>query len=215
MGFYGTHILPKIVDLTCGQRPTMRQREKIVPLATGRVLDIGIGSGHNLPYYDAARVTKLWGLDPAAEMTRMARARARTVEFEVEFIDLPGEEVPLGNASIDTVVITYALCTIPDAVAALAQVRRVLTPNGRLLFCEHGAAPDPKVRRWQDRINPVWKRFAGGCHLNRIIPEIIEHGGFRIEEMQMMYLPGWRPASFNFWGSAVPDERSRLPRTLQ
>lgn len=203
MSLYGKYILPRIVDLTCRQKPNMRQREKVVPLASGRVLDVGIGSGLNLPYYDSKRVTKLWGLDPAPEMTRMARERARSVDFEVEFIGLPGEEIPLENGSIDTVVITYTLCTIPDTSAALGQMRRVLRPSARLVFCEHGAAPDPEVRRWQDRINPVWKRLGGGCHLNRAIPQIIEQGGFRIERLETMYIPGWRPASFNYWGSAV------------
>jgi len=204
MGLYGKYILPKIVHFTCGLEPNMRQREKVVPLASGCVLEVGIGSGLNLPYYDPARVTKLWGLDPAPEMTRMAREQARSVDFGVEFIGLPGEEIPLEDGSVDTVLITYTLCTIPDTVVALGQMRRVLKTGGELIFCEHGAAPDTKVRRWQDRINPVWQRLGGGCHLNRTIPELIEQGGFRIKRMDTMYLPGWRPASFNYWGSAVP-----------
>ncbi|MDH3746343.1 MAG: class I SAM-dependent methyltransferase [Acidobacteriota bacterium] len=204
MGLYSKYILPKIVHVTCSLKPNMRQREKVVPLASGYVLEVGIGSGLNLPYYDSARVTKLWGLDPAPEMTRMARERARKVDFEVDFIGLPGEEVPLEDGSVDTVVITYTLCTIPDTAAALGQMRRVLKSGGELIFCEHGVAPDTNVRRWQDRINPIWKRLGGGCHLNRAIPELIEQGGFQIERMDTMYLPGWRPATFNYWGSAVP-----------
>jgi ubiquinone/menaquinone biosynthesis C-methylase UbiE len=205
MGFYSKYILPTVVHFTCSLKPTMRQREKIIPLASGCVLEVGIGSGLNLPYYDAARVTKLWGLDPAPEMTRMAREQAQSVDFDVEFIGLPGEEVPLEDGSVDTVVITYTLCTIPDTAVALGQMRRVLKPGGELIFCEHGAAPDANVRRWQDRINPVWRRFGGGCHLNRVIPELIEQGGFRIERMDTMYIPGWRPASYNYWGSAVSN----------
>jgi ubiquinone/menaquinone biosynthesis C-methylase UbiE len=205
MGLYSKYILPTVVHFTCSLKPTMRQREKIIPLASGCILEVGIGSGLNLPYYDASRVTKLWGLDPAPEMTRMAREQAQSVDFDVEFIGLPGEEIPLEDGSVDTVVITYTLCTIPDTAVALGQMRRVLKPGGELIFCEHGAAPDANVRRWQDRINPVWRRFGGGCHLNRAIPELIEQGGFRIERMDTMYIPGWRPASYNYWGSAVSN----------
>ena len=204
MGFYDKHVLPRIVHLTCGMKPNMRQREKVVPLASGRVLEIGIGSGLNLPYYDPARVDKVWGLDPSPEMTEMAREAARSVDFDVEFIGLPGEEVPLEDESVNTVLVTYTLCTIPDTEAALAQMRRVLKPGGQLIFCEHGAAPDARVLRWQNRINPIWKRLGGGCHLNRAIPRLIEQGGFEIRVIETMYLPGWRPASFNYWGSAVP-----------
>ena len=202
MGLYGKYILPKIVHLTCSMKPNMRQREKVVPLARGRVLEVGVGSGLNFPYYDASRVTKVWGLDPSLEMTRMAEKAADSVSFEVEFIGLPGEEIPLEDNSVDTVVITYTLCSIPETGPALRQMARVLNPGGKLIFCEHGAAPDASVRRWQDRINPVWKRLGGGCHLNRAIPSLIEEGGFRIEEMETMYIPGWRPASFNYWGAA-------------
>ena len=204
MGIYGKFILPRIVHLSCGTRPAMRQREKVVPQASGRVLEVGIGSGLNLRYYDPARVEKVWGLDPSPEMTRLAREEARSVEVDVEFIDLPGEEIPLEDRSVDTVLVTYTLCTIPDTAAALGQMRRVLAANGRLIFCEHGAAPDADVRRWQDRLDPVWQRLGGGCHLNRAIAPLIEQGGFRIETMETMYLPGWRPASFNYWGRAVP-----------
>jgi ubiquinone/menaquinone biosynthesis C-methylase UbiE len=184
-------------------KPNMRQREKVVPLAHGRVLEIGIGSGLNFPYYDASNVTKLWGLDPSPEMTQMAEKVARAVPFDVEFIGLPGDEIPLEDDSVDTVLITYTLCTIPDTQPALRQMARVLKPGGNLIFCEHGAAPDPSVRRWQDRINPIWKRLGGGCHLNRAIPDLIKEGGFRITHMETMYIPGWRPASFNYWGAAA------------
>ena len=204
MGLYSKYILPKVIHITCGLKPNMRQREKVVPHARGRVLEVGIGSGLNLPYYDAAKVTKIWGLDPAPEMTHMARQVAASMPFEVEFIGLPGDEIPLENNSVDTVVVTYTLCTIADTAAALRQMGRVLRPGGELIFCEHGAAPDANVRRWQDRLNPVWKRLGGGCNLNRPIPALIEAGGFRISSLDTMYIPGWRPASFNYWGKAVP-----------
>lgn len=204
MGLYSRYILPRVIHFTCGLKPNMCQREKVVPHARGRVLEVGIGSGLNLPFYDSANVTKVWGLDPAPEMTRIAEGAARSLPFEVEFTGLPGEEIPLEDGSVDTVVVTYTLCTIPDTTAALRQMSRVLRPGGELLFCEHGAAPDARVRRWQDRLNPLWKRLGGGCNLNRPIPTLIEAGGFRIKCLDAMYIPGWRPASFNYWGTAVP-----------
>lgn len=204
MGLYSRYILPKVVHFTCGLKPNMRQREKVVPRARGRVLEVGIGSGLNLPYYDSAKVTKVWGLDPSPEMTQMARRAAASLPFEVEFIGLPGDEIPLEDNSVDTVVVTYTLCTISDTTPALRQISRVLRPGGELIFCEHGVAPDASVRRWQDRLNPIWKRLGGGCNLNRPIPTIIEAGGFRIKSLDTMYIPGWRPASFNYWGTAVP-----------
>ncbi len=204
MGFYSRYILPKAVHLACGSQSVMRQREKVVPYARGRVLEIGIGSGLNLPFYDTTKVSKIWGLDPAPEMISMARQAAGTLPFEVEFIALPGAEIPLEDNSIDTVVITYTLCSIPETLPALRQMSRVLRPGGELIFCEHGVAPDASVRRWQERINPLWKRIGGGCHLNRSIPAELEAGGFRIRSLDSMYIAGWRPASFNFWGVAVP-----------
>ena len=203
MALYSKYILPKVVHFACSLKPNMRQREKVVPLARGRVLEIGIGSGLNLPYYDATRVTRLWGLDPSLEMKRMAEEAARSMSFDVEFIGLPGEEIPLEDNSVDTVLITYTLCTIPETEPALRGMARVLKPGGELIFCEHGRAPDESVRRWQDRMNPIWKRLGGGCHLNRAIPDLIEQGGFRIKGMETMYVPGWRPASFNYWGTAT------------
>jgi ubiquinone/menaquinone biosynthesis C-methylase UbiE len=164
---------------------------------------VGIGSGLNLPYYDAGRVERLWGLEPSAEMIALAREAARRAEFEVEFIGLPGDEIPLEDDSVDSVVVTYTLCTIPETEPALRQMARVLRPGGELIFCEHGLAPDAGVRRWQSRIDPIWHRCAGGCHLDRAIPELIEQAGFTIRQLQTMYLPGWRPATFNYWGTAA------------
>lgn len=204
MGIYGKYILPKVVHYTCGLKPNMRQREKVVPRARGRVLEIGIGSGLNLPYYDSSKVTKVWGLDPSPEMRKMAEEAARSAAVDVEFIGLSGEEIPLDDRSVDSVVTTYNLCTIRETGTALREMIRVLRPGGELIFCEHGAAPDADVRKWQDRLNPIWMRLGGGCQLNRAIPELIEQGGFRIERMETMYIPGWRPACFNYWGTAVP-----------
>ena len=202
MGIYSKYVLPRVVHFTCSLKPNMRQREKVVPLATGEVLEIGLGSGLNLPFYDSTRVKKLWGLEPAEEMRRMAADAVRKLRFEFEFLDLPGEEIPLETDSVDTVLVTYTLCTIPETEPALRGMARVLRPGGKLIFCEHGAAPDASVRRWQDRLKPVWKRLGGGCHLNREIPDLIDAGGFEIDAIDTMYLPGWRPAAFNYWGTA-------------
>lgn len=203
MGLYSRFILPKVVHFTCGMKPIMHQRRKVVPQAEGLVLEIGVGSGLNLPFYDADRVSKVLGLEPSAEMRQIASRAAADAPVDVEFIDLPGENIPLNDGSVDTILVTYTLCTIPDTQAALNQMSRVLKPGGRLIFCEHGAAPDASVRRWQDRLNPLWGRLGGGCHLNRMIPDLITAGGFRIDQMESMYIPGWRPASFNYWGSAI------------
>lgn len=202
MGFYDRYLLPKLVHMTCGQNPAMRQRAKVVPLATGRVLEIGIGSGLNIPLYDARNVTHLWGLDPSAEMWAIAQKNAAEHHLDVEFIQSPAESIPLEDHSLDSVLMTYTLCTIPDAPAALAEIKRVLKPSGRLIFCEHGYAPDESVRRWQNRINPIWKKLAGGCNLNRHIPGLLEQSGFKTTDLQTMYLPGWKPGTFNYWGTA-------------
>jgi ubiquinone/menaquinone biosynthesis C-methylase UbiE len=165
-------------------------------------LEVGIGSGLNLPFYDPDKVTEVVGLDPSSELTAMADRAARDVSFDVEFVPAGAEEIPLDSSSVDTVVVTYTICSIPESEAALREMARVLRPGGKLLFCEHGKAPDAKVSRWQNRLNPIWRRFGGGCELNRDIPEVIREGGFAITEMETMYLPGWRPASFNYWGAA-------------
>ena len=202
MGFYRKYILPRATHFACSLKPTMQQRARIVPLAAGRVLEIGIGSGLNLPFYTAGKVEHLWGLDPSRELWALAQARRGAVDFDVEFIEAQAASIPLAVASADCVVITYTLCTIPEVLPALEEVRRVLKPGGQLIFCEHGAAPDQSVRRWQDRLNPVWRAVAGGCNLNRPVPVLLEQGGFRIDDLQTLYIPGWKPASFNFWGSA-------------
>ncbi len=202
MSLYEKYVLPKCLHWACSIKPIHRQREKVVPLAEGHVLEIGIGSGLNLPFYNREKITKLWGLEPTVEMRRQAARRAAQLEMDVEFLGLPGEEIPLADGSVDTVLMTYTLCTIPDAERALRGMARVLRPGGRLIFCEHGAAPDESVRRWQDRINPLWKKIAGGCHVNRPIPDLIQQGGFHINSVETMYLPGWRPLTFNYWGTA-------------
>jgi ubiquinone/menaquinone biosynthesis C-methylase UbiE len=203
MGFYTKYLLPKAVHFVCGTKRIMKQRKKVVSLAEGRVLEVGIGSGLNLPFYDPAKVERVWGLDPSVELWALAEKTAAQVEFNVEFINGDAETIPLDDRSADNVLVTYTLCTVAGVLPSLEEIRRVLKSDGHLIFCEHGAAPDAAVRRWQNRLNPVWKRIAGGCSLNLPIPSLLEQAGFKIRKMDTMYLPGWKPAAFNYWGVAV------------
>jgi len=204
MSFYDDRVLPHLIDLVCSTKPTRKQREKIVHLAEGDVLEIGFGSGLNLPYYDRTTVRKIFGLEPSEGMRRKAQPNVDASGLDVEFIDLPGEEIPLESQSVDTVLVTFTLCSIDDAVAALEGMRRVLKPGGKLLYCEHGASPDDRVRRWQERLNPGWKRVSGGCNMNRDVPGLIESSGFRITTDERMYIPGPKVLSYNYWGAAKP-----------
>jgi ubiquinone/menaquinone biosynthesis C-methylase UbiE len=213
--WYERHVLPWLVDLACSVRPVRRQRQKVVPLARGRVLEIGIGTGLNLAHYDRSVVETIVGLDPGVEMHPLARRRSRNAGLAVELVGLSAERIPFDDGSFDTVLVTYALCTIPDPLAALREMRRVLRPGGRLVFCEHGRAPDASVRRWQDRLTPVWGKLAGGCRLNRDIPALLGQAGFRSADLQQRYLPGPRALTYNYWGTATAsrdDERAGLPR---
>jgi len=201
--WYERHVLPWLVDVACSIRPVWRQRQKVVPLAQGRVLEVGIGTGLNLEHYDKSRIEQIVGLDPGLEMHPQARRRSRRAGIEVELVGLSAERMPHDDQTFDTVLVTYTLCTIDDPVSALQEMRRVLKPGGRLIFCEHGLAPDASVRRWQGRLTPVWARLAGGCHLDRDIPRLLKEAGFESEDMQAMYLPGPRALTYNYWGTAV------------
>ena len=201
MGLYEKYLLPRLTHLACQTRPAMRQREKVVPLATGKVLEIGIGSGLNLPYYREDQVQHIWGLDPSRELWALAETDRK---LDIEYLESPAESIPLDNHCADTVLVTYTLCTIPDIATTLAEIRRVLKPAGQLIFCEHGAAPDRWVRRFQEALTPAWRRVGGGCHLNREIPALLQAGGFRIRTMDSRYIMGWKPVSFNYWGIAKP-----------
>jgi ubiquinone/menaquinone biosynthesis C-methylase UbiE len=203
MGLYDRYILPKLLDAACSARPIERQRAKIVPQAEGVVLELGFGSGLNLPHYDPKKVERLIALEPSEGMLARSRAKASQAAFPVDVLPEMAETLSLADASVDTVLVTYSLCTIPDPVSALAAARRVLKPGGRLLFCEHGRAPDADVLRWQRRIEPVWKVIGGGCHLTREIPKLVASAGFAIDTMETMYLPkSPRWAGFNYWGAA-------------
>jgi ubiquinone/menaquinone biosynthesis C-methylase UbiE len=204
MGFYENRILPRLIDFACATPPILKQREKVVPQAEGRILEVGMGSAINIPFYDVSKVEMVWGLEPSEGMRRKAAPRIADAPFPIEWLGLPGEEIPLDDDSADTVLLTFTLCTIPDFAKALGQMRRVLKPGGRLLFAEHGAAPDESVRRWQDRLDPLWKRLAGGCHINREVPQAIEAAGFKVESLDTMYLPGTpKVAAFQYWGFAT------------
>lgn len=178
-------------------------RQRVIGAAQGRVLEIGSGSGLNLPFY-GERACEVLALEPAARMIRLARAKSHSGTVPVAFIEASAEEIPLDSGSVDTVVTTWTLCTIPHTPAALAEIRRVLRQGGRLLFVEHGASPDPRVRLWQDRLTPVWKRLSGGCHLNRPIRDLLEASGFQVDRLATGYMPGPKPLTFISEGSARP-----------
>jgi len=205
MSFFSRHILPWLIDTGCGTGPVMKQRAKVVPRAEGRVLEVGVGSGLNLGYYDPARVTRVTGLDISPELLARAEARAQATALPFEPLLLDAQTIPLQDASVDTVLVTYTLCSIPDPMRALAEMRRVLIPGGRLLFCEHGLAPDAGVQRLQRAIGPVWKRIAGNCHLDRQPHLDIARAGFRLDWHEEMYLPNTpRFGAYTHWGEARP-----------
>jgi ubiquinone/menaquinone biosynthesis C-methylase UbiE len=185
------------------QRNLAAYRARVVPAAQGRVLEIGIGSGLNLPYYGTA-VERVIGLDPSPKLLAMAREAARQTAIPLQLIENSAETIPLYNRSIDTVVTTWTMCSIPDVQRALGEMRRVLKPGGHLLFVEHGRSPDPSVRRWQDRLTPLWRRVGGGCHLNRAVSELVESAGLRIERLKTGYMRGPKPMTFMYEGSARP-----------
>ena len=202
MSFYENNILPHMINCLCGMKDIQKQRQKVVPLAEGKVLEVGMGSGLNLPFYDWGKVDMVWGLEPSEGMRRKAQKNLASCGGNVEWLGLPGESIPLDDNSADTVLLTYTLCTIPDWEQALSEMRRVLKPDGKLIFCEHGEAPDAAVKKWQDRVNPVWKKIAGGCNLNRPIPSCLKHGGFNIRSIESEYLKGPKIATYNYWGEA-------------
>lgn len=203
MNLYNKYILPSLIISGCNKKPQMKQREKIIPNAKGKVLEVGIGSGLNLSFYDPDKVTELVGIDPSLELWEK-RQPIKDLGFHYEFIKGVAEDMPFGKDNFDTIVITYTLCSIPDFQSALESLRKVLKPNGKFLFCEHGKAPDKSVLLTQNAINPIWKLIGGGCNINRDIPSIINGNGFKILNLETMYVPGWKPVSFNFWGEAKP-----------
>ena len=204
MGLYANYVLPRLINIAMQNRETACLRATWIPKARGAVLEVGIGSGLNLPFY-SPEVTRVFGVEPSAALQQMARKRATKAPFEVEFLAQSAEEsLPIDASSIDTVVFTWTLCSIPNATQALDQAKRVLKPDGRMIFLEHGRAPDRGVAVWQDRITPIWRRLGGGCHLNRGIDSLIKEAGFRITELKKGYLPGPRPMTYTYEGVAQP-----------
>ncbi len=204
MSFYERKVLPHLIRIACGSSRIAAQRALVVPRAQGQVLEIGIGGGLNLAHYDKARVTRLYGLEPSAELLDMARHEGQRAGMDFEPLMAGAEAIPLENHSVDDVVVTYTMCSIPDLPGALAEIRRVLRPGGALHFCEHTAAPDAAVARMQHRLTPFWRRVGGGCHLDRDTPAILRENGFDTPELHQAYLPKtWRVVGFNSWGRAT------------
>jgi ubiquinone/menaquinone biosynthesis C-methylase UbiE len=202
VGLYAKYVLPRIIDLAMRNEETARLRAAWIPLARGEVVEVGIGSGLNLPFY-SSDVHRIYGVDPSVELQRIARGRVVASPVEVEFLSQSAEEqLPLADASIDTVVTTWTLCSIANAPKALREMKRVLKASGRLIFLEHGRAVDPGVADWQERITPLWKNITGGCHLNRKIDDLITAAGFRITELKTFYVRGPRPMTYTYQGAA-------------
>jgi len=206
MGLWERYVVPPLIGCACKSKPIMKQREKVVPRAEGVVMELGCGTGNNFALYDFDKVSHVHTVEPAPGMVKRAEKRAAELGLEDKFsiTQAGAEAMPVDDNSIDTAVITFVLCTIPDWEAALTETRRVLKPGGKVVFTEHGLAPDENTVKWQRRIEPIWKRIGGGCHLTRDIPKLMERGGFKIDGLETMYLPNSpKFASFVSWGSAV------------
>ena len=201
MGLYDKYILPKFLNCACGSKPINYQRQKVVPLAKGKVLDIGIGSGLNIPFYNSDKIDKVIGIDPSHELIELAKELANDSKASIELVIGSAESISYPDNFFDTVLVTYTMCTIPNVAIANKEMWRVLKDDGRLIFCEHGLAPDKKISKWQNRIDPLWGKIAGGCHLNRDIQKLITDAGFSFESLDKMYIPSTpKFAGYNYWG---------------
>ena len=202
MSLYEKYFLPKLLDCCCGMEGFQKKRAQVIPKVSGRVLEIGIGSGLNFDFYDFEKVTEIVGVDPAVSSVAIAKSRALNYQSKISFIETSAESISLESSSFDSVVIGYSLCTIPDPMQALAEVHRLLKPNGSIFFIEHGLAPEPNVQKWQKRIAPFWKKIGGGCNLDRNIEELILASGFRFKKLKKKYIKGPKIASFLYYGEA-------------
>lgn len=203
MSFYTRQIFPRLLDFAMRHREFTRYRERIVPQARGTVLEVGVGSGLNFPFYGSS-VERLYALDPSEELLRMTGRKMEAAPFPVELVAQPAESLPLADQSIDTVVTTFTICSIGEPLQALREMRRVLRPGGRLLFAEHGLAPELSVRRWQHRLNPLWHAISGGCNLDRDMSTLIRTAGFSITEITTAYARGPRALAYVYSGCAAP-----------
>lgn len=203
MGFYADWILPPLIDLSMRNKRLRPYRERTAGAAEGRVLDIGFGSGPNLPFY-ARKARDIFGLDPSPPLLARAQKKVPRAQTPVHLLEGSAEHIPLADHSMDTIVMTWTGCSIAQIGAALGEMRRVLRPGGRLLFVEHGRAPEPSVARWQDRLNPLWQRLSGGCRLNRKIDDLLPGAGFRIDRLATGYIPGPKIMTFFYEGAATP-----------
>ena len=208
MSFYRNRVYPQIVSALGNPKPIDDIRRRMISLAHGEVLELGVGPGVNFPYYDPGTVSKVFALEPNPGMLQRAEEHRRRIEIDVEFIDLPGEHIPLDDNSVDTVVSTFTMCTIPGLDEALRGVGRVLRPDGQLIFFEHGLAPDPAVQRWQKRVEPFFKLAFEGCHVTRRIPSTIANSGFKIDKLDEGYLaPFPKSGTYCFWGVARSEPK--------
>ncbi len=198
--FYEKYILPIIMKASMDSALFMQQRKMVVPYAQGNVLEIGIGSGSNLKYYDNHKVSKVWGLDPSPQALNYAHQEAQKLSFPTELVKATAENMPLENQSMDTVLSTFTLCTVPQPATVLANIRRVLKADGKFIFCEHGLAPDSKVQYWQNALNTINYKFLGGCNLNRPIAQLIEQNGFTFDNLRTEYFSRPKFLTFTYWG---------------
>jgi ubiquinone/menaquinone biosynthesis C-methylase UbiE len=202
MGLYERWIVPRLLDLAMRNGVLDHYRQRTIETARGLVLEVGVGSGLNLPLYGPA-VTHVFGLDPSPELLRLASRRAADLAIPVSLLRASAEHLPLADAVFDTIVMTWTLCSIPKPIAALTEMRRVLRPGGRLLFVEHGLSPEIRTARWQHRLTPYWRRISGGCHLDRKMDELIRAAGFQVDAVETGYMTGPKPWTFMYQGSAT------------
>jgi ubiquinone/menaquinone biosynthesis C-methylase UbiE len=205
---YDRYLLPHFIDMAAGVKPLERQRQVVVPKAGGRVLEIGFGSGRNLPFYDASRVTEIVGLEPSEAMRRIGWRRIQNSGLHITLIDAVAEDMPFESGSFDTVLLTFTLCSVSDPLEALREMGRVLGPGGRLLFCEHSRSPHGSVSRWQDLLTPWWKRVSGGCHLDRDVVDLLQVAGFDCPVLERFYATRFRPWTWITRGEAAPKRRN-------
>ena len=200
---YNRYVCPHVINLAMQTKPFRRQREKVIPQASGRVLEIGIGSGLNLDFYDKSKITEIFAVEPDSILLEKAKIKANQNNISLNIQKLTAELLPFENGTFDTVVSTYTMCSIYELDSTMIELKRVLKNDGSFIFSEHGKAPDSNIYKWQKRLNPIQKRIGGGCHLDKDIPKIITNSDFKLQELNSMYIPGPRFLSYHYWGRAI------------